>query len=88
MRARLLILGRFTHDSQGGLSGVLARLAGLVGLAHVFLERFVYGDGLRWKRVSANRATFHLASQNPMRRKGLHCHAQQCTLSEATFNTL
>jgi hypothetical protein len=29
-----------------------------------------------------------LASQNPMRRKGLHCHAQQCTLSEATFNTL
>jgi hypothetical protein len=67
---RLLVFRSFAHDSQSGLAGVLGRLSGLVGFAQMFRECRIYG----WlyvarERITANRATFRVAIQDPMRWK-------------------
>lgn len=68
MRGTLLILGRFTNDSQRALTGILVRLARLVSFHQVLCERHAHGRFLVWlKRVSANRAALPSTIGNQMR---------------------
>jgi len=90
MSRSLLVLRGLAHDSQSGLAGILAGLSGLVSFTQMLRERRIYGRlYVAGERITANRATFRVAIQNPMRRKvgvliGSHADSLRRPLGRST----